>query len=56
MLQCARIAASAGLAISQKSLANAERELRHLNALPVKPSTEYDYEPGLAQEDRKSVV
>jgi hypothetical protein len=50
MLQCGRISASAGLTISQKSLANGEREFRHLNALLVKPSTESDHEPGLAQE------
>ena len=50
MLQCGRISASAGLTISQKYLANGEREFRHPNALLVKPSTESNYEPGLAQE------
>jgi hypothetical protein len=49
MRQCDRIAASAAL-ISQESLANAERDLRHGDALPVKPTTESDRKPSLAQE------
>jgi hypothetical protein len=50
MLQCGRIAASAGLTISQEALTNAKREILHLNVLLVKPSTETDHESSLAQE------
>lgn len=49
--QCDRIATSAWPTISQESLTNAEREFRHRDALPVKPSTESHRKPCFAQEN-----
>jgi hypothetical protein len=49
MPQCGRIAASSNF-ISQESVPNAERDFRHRDALLLKPMTESDHEPCLAQE------